>query len=82
MAVVRTSAYDEVLEFLTSTPTLAQIISFRPSEAIQERISTLLEANRNGLLNAEERAELDEFEQLEHFMRRLKIRAHTKLKKP
>ena len=81
MAVVRLSAYDEVLEFLTSTPTPEQIISFRPSETTESRISALLEANRNGTLSTEDRDELDEFEQIEHLMRRLKIRAQSKLKR-
>ncbi len=80
MAVVRLSAYDEVLEFLTSTPTPQQIIAFRPSEATQTRINALLEANRDGHLTNEERAELDEFEQIEHLMRRLKIRAQARLR--
>ncbi|HLY26670.1 MAG TPA: hypothetical protein VKQ72_10045 [Aggregatilineales bacterium] len=80
MAIVRLSAYEEVLEFLTSTPTPQQIIAFRPSEMTQARISTLLEANRNGQLTPQEHAELDEFEQIEHLMRRLKIRAHARLK--
>jgi hypothetical protein len=80
MAVVRASVYDEVLEFLTSAPTPEQIIAFRPSEAIQERVRYLLDMNRNGTLTAEEQVELDEFEQVEHFMRRLKIHARTKLK--
>lgn len=80
MAVVRLSAYDEVLEFLTSTPTPQQIIAFRPSETTQTRINLLLEASRDGRLTKEEQAELDEFEQLEHLMRRLKIRAQARLK--
>ncbi len=79
MAIVRASAYDEVLEFLTSRPTAEQIITFRPSETTQERIHYLLEANRNGTLTAEELGELDEFEQIEHLMRRLKIHAHAKI---
>jgi len=80
MAIVRLSAYDEVLDFLTSTPTPEQIIAFRPSQATQARINGLLEANRDGQLTKEERAELDEFEQIEHLMRQLKIRAQARLK--
>jgi hypothetical protein len=79
MAVIRASAYDEMLEFLTSRPTPDQIIAFRPSHAVEERIHDLLEANRNGTLTTDQRAELDEFEQIEHLMRRLKIHAHSKL---
>ncbi len=81
MAVVQANAFDEILEFLTSRPTPEQIIAFRPSEVIEARIHALLEANRNGTLTTEEQTELDEFEQIEHFIRRLKIHAHTKLRK-
>ncbi len=79
MATARISAYDEVVDFLTSEPTPEQIIAFRPSLAVQERINHLLEANRNGTITSDEQSELDEFEEIEHLMRRLKIRAHTKL---
>ena len=81
MAVTQISAYDEVIDFLTSAPTPEQIIAFRPSLAVQERINALLAANRNGTLSRDEQNELDEFEEIEHLMRRLKIRARTKLDK-
>ncbi len=79
MAVMRLSADDEVVDFLTSEPTPEQILAFRPSELVQERINYLLDANRNSSLSSIEQGELDEFEEIEHFMRRLKIRVLTKL---
>ena len=82
MSVTRISAYDEVIDFLTSEPTPAQIIAFRPSPAVQERINYLLEANRNGTLSPDEQRELDEFEEIEHLMRRLKIRAPDETQGP
>lgn len=72
-------AFDEVLEFLASTPTPEHILAFRPSEAMQQRVSYLLEMNRNGTLSTPGQAELNEFTQLEHFMRMLKIKARKKL---
>ncbi len=81
MAVAQSPVYDEVLEFLLSTPTPEQIANFRPSEGTQERIRLLLELNRNNKLTAEQQAELDEFSQVEHFVRLLKARAHQKLLK-
>lgn len=81
MAVVRPTAYDEVFEFLTSTPSPEQIIAFRPSEATQERLGYLLDQNRNDKLTTDERTELDEFMKIEHFMRMLKAKAHLKLTK-
>ncbi|MBX3081072.1 MAG: hypothetical protein KF716_05515 [Anaerolineae bacterium] len=79
MATVQVSAYDDIMEFLTSSPTPEQIIEFRPSEAMQERVRYLLDENRTGTLTTEQRRELDEIEQIEHFMRRLKIYARSKL---
>jgi hypothetical protein len=70
--------FDEVLEFLASAPTQAQIIAFHPSPQMQQRVSELLEKNRQGILSSEEHAELDEFTRLEHFMRMLKIKARQK----
>ena len=78
MVEAHANTFDEALEFIITGPTLQQIIAFRPSEGIQRRINALLEANRNGVLTSKEQAELDEFEQVEHFMRQLKIHAHTK----
>jgi hypothetical protein len=46
--------FDEILEFLASTPTLKQIIDFHPSQKLQQRASSLLEKNREGTLTAEE----------------------------
>lgn len=72
------SPFEEVYDFLLSAPTPEQVIAFRPSEATQSRIHELLEANREGNLQAEEQAELDEFSRVEHFVRMLKARARQK----
>lgn len=70
---------DEVMDFLLSAPTPEAIIALRPSQAAQERLRYLLDGNRNETLNDAERAELESYLQLEHFVRRLKIRAQEKL---
>ncbi|MCA0456073.1 MAG: hypothetical protein LCI00_18995 [Chloroflexi bacterium] len=79
MAVQRLSVWDEVDEFLISTPTPEQILAFRPSNASQQRLSVLLEANRNGEILPAEQAELNEHMALENFMRRLKVKALAKV---
>jgi len=80
MADVKTvTILDEILDFLVSTPTPEQIIAFGPSEALQERVSDLLDRNHNGLLAAEENHELEEISRMNHFMSMLKIRARKKL---
>ncbi len=70
------SIQEEILAFLLSTPTPQNIIDFQASESAQERLRYLLEANRQGTLNDEERVELDEASQMNHFVMLLKARAH------
>jgi hypothetical protein len=75
MAITYAPVYQEVYYFLASAPSHAEILAFRPSQRTQERLRALLEANKAGRLTAEEQDELDEFEQVEHFVRMLKL--HT-----
>jgi hypothetical protein len=42
--------FDTVLDFLASTPTPEQIITYQPPEALQQRLSDLLDQNRAGTL--------------------------------
>lgn len=71
--------FDEVLDFLSSTPTPEQIVSFKSSDELQSRIRYLLDQNRNEVLSDDERHELDEIHRLNHFMTMLKIRVRQKL---
>ena len=75
-----TSIQEEVLSFLLSTPTPQRIIDFHASEAAQERLRYLLDANRQGILIDEERAELDEASQMNHFIMLLKAKARQEIK--
>ncbi len=79
MAVTVFDIWNEVDEFLTSTPTPQQILAFRPSQAAQERLRFLLNANGSRPLTADEEAELSENLTVEQFIRRLKIRALAKV---
>ena len=69
------SVYAEVLDFLIKRPTPQEIAAFKVSSQAQERLRTLLEKNQEAILTAEETAELDVYEQLEHLMLLLKARA-------
>jgi len=69
---------DEVLNFLAEAPTAEQILAFKPSEALAQRSAYLFERNREGQLTAEEKAELDDFLRLNHFVNMLKIRTRQK----
>jgi len=69
------SVQEEVLSFLLSSPIPQQIIAFHASDAAQERLRYLLDANRNGILSDSERAELEEASQINHFVLLLKAKA-------
>lgn len=73
------SPSDAVLDFLLSKPSPEDVIALRPSDEAQERLRYLLDANRNDSLNDTEKGELERYLQLEHFVRRLKIRAQEML---
>lgn len=69
---------EEVLNFLADAPTAEQILAFKPSEALAQRSAYLFERNRESQLTSEEKAELDEFLRLNHFVNMLKIRTRQK----
>ena len=73
------NAYDEYLEFLTSTPTLEEIVDFEPSDDTLFRIEYLEEVHEAGKLTDEEMYELRECYKAEDFIQKLKIRARRKL---
>ncbi|MFH0813466.1 MAG: hypothetical protein V2A69_11615 [Pseudomonadota bacterium] len=70
----------EVFDFLASLPSPEEIIKLRPSEALQNRVSILLEKNRTGRLTPEEEKEWENYQYIEHLVRMAKARAHLKLK--
>ena len=72
-------AYDEILEFVTSSPTLEQIIAFRLSDRTRQRIRELIEASRKRVLTEQEQYELDEFTRMQYFMDGLKKRAQRRV---
>jgi hypothetical protein len=68
-------AYEEVAEFIASVNP-AKVLAFRPSEETRQRVSELIEREKNERISAEEKSELDYYMQLEHLMRMAKILAH------
>lgn len=68
-------AYEEVVDFIASGTTPKNVIAFRPPEAAQERVSDLLQREKNSALSGPEKSELDHYMQLEHLMRLAKARA-------
>lgn len=60
--------YRYVLDFLASRPTPEQVAAFGPNPEMTERLRTLLEREGKGEITPAEKAELDEYEKLEHLM--------------
>jgi hypothetical protein len=73
----RNPLFNEILDFLVSAPGVEEILAFQPS-ALKQRSRYLMERNRQDALTLDERAELDEFLRMNHFMNMLKIRAREK----
>lgn len=70
----------DILEFLASLPEPEEIVALRPSKALEDRVRDLLEKNRTVGLAADEQREWEQYEYLEHLVRRAKARAFFKLK--
>ena len=79
MAIKQIVGYDEFIDFITSLPALEEIINYTMPATAQARVNELLAANKNRRLTDAEAAELDDYERLEHMIRRAKIRAFEKL---
>jgi hypothetical protein len=72
-------AWSEVLDFLMQAPEPSEIIDFKLSTSTQERLEELLDLHREGSLTPPERAELDNFLQINHLFILLKARARQTL---
>lgn len=66
--------FGEIAEFLASAPTREQLLKFRPSEQLQQRIRDLLAKQNAGKATAEDQRELDQIEHAERLMRMVKAR--------
>lgn len=71
--------FDDVYDFLASTPSPEEILAYSPPTELQERLAALLERNRQGEISRDEERELDEFLRLDRFFGKLKLHARRKL---
>jgi hypothetical protein len=60
--------YRYVLDFLASNPSAEEIASFAPTREMIERQRTLVAREADNTITQAEKAELDEYERLEHLM--------------
>ena len=68
-------AYFEIIDFIAAGTTPEAVAHFRPSLASQNRVTELMERERETGLSGEEKAELDHFIELEHILRMAKAKA-------
>lgn len=78
--VVAEALFDEVLDFLASSPSAEELVNYQPPAHLQQRLSELLQKNRTVRLTDAEQEELDEFLRMNRFMSRLKLKARLRLK--
>ena len=72
---VASPAYIEIIEFIAAGTTPETVVRFEPSRDAQDRVALLLEQEREGVLTANDKAELDHFMDLEHILRMAKAKA-------
>jgi len=70
--------YDDLLDLLAETADVDRLVSYRLPDDEQLRLEELLQKSKDGLLTADERGELDEYERFEHIGRMLKARLRRK----
>ena len=68
-----------VLEFLATLPTPKTILSLRPTEKLQARMTFLIDKNRTEGLNMLEEQEWQTYQYLEHLVRLARVNAMKKL---
>ena len=73
------ATHDEMIQLLASGTTPEEIVRYKPSPELQERVSFLLNLAKERTLSSEECAELDHYLVLEHIMRLAKINARRRL---
>jgi hypothetical protein len=70
--MIPTKAYDEIVDLLALSP---HLLEFQPSEQSKARVWELVGREKSGTLTPDEKAELDQYGQLEHLLRLAKARA-------
>ena len=72
--------YEEIVEFIAAGTNPQNLIAFRPSGAVRERVWDLVARERSSEISPEEASELSHSLQLEHIMRLAKARARRHLR--
>ena len=73
----KATLFRDLADFFAGGPTPDEILAFKPSEAMVNRASELLELNRQDTLDRATKKELDQFEHAETLMRLIKATIHA-----
>jgi hypothetical protein len=69
---------EEITDFLASIPTAEEILAFKPSEQLNQRLHDLLNHAGEGMLTDQEERELNEFLRVSHLLKMLKGKVRLK----
>jgi len=78
--LLKTQAATEIARFLAHHPTPEQIVAFHPSAEVAERAYELIRTEREGVLTADERQELESYVVIEYLMELVKLEAQRQLR--
>ena len=78
--LLKTQAATEIAWFLAHHPTPEQIVAFHPSAEVAERAYELIRTEREGVLTADERQELESYVVIEYLMELVKLEAQRQLR--
>ena len=68
---------EEIADLFASGPSRDDLLAFRPSSAVQQRATELLDRQADGEATSDDQRELDQFAQAELLMRLVKARLRT-----
>ena len=71
---------DEVTDFLATAPTDDELLGYKISDDLQERLHHLLDLNGEGEINECERRELEDYLRANRMMASLKVQTRLRLK--
>ena len=69
----------EIIAFLSTGPSPKEVMNYHVSARAEERLRRLLALNAGGAISADEQAELDEIERIEHILIMLKAEAQERI---
>ena len=73
--MIASTIFDEIVDFI-ARKSPEDVIAFQPSEQSSQRYEMLVHKEKTEGLSDNEKKELENFEVLEHLMRRAKAKAH------